>query len=188
MIDINEIPKNKVVTLYSEDIHNDFDEFNEFVSGFIVAYNNEKIVLACLDHYGENNGFLLLKSKSIYRIDYGSYYEKKLKSLYDLKKEKHESINFYKKNSSFIQQILLWAYQMKKIILVKFPDSETELCGYFEDLETNKIKVIDQYECKPEQGNSYINPEKADYIWVDGRRLRDADLVYKSRKDNKNAW
>ena len=184
MIDISGISKDTIVTLYSEDVDNEFDEFYDYVNGFIIACNNEKLVLACIDRYGENNGFLLLRLESIYRIDYGSFYEKKLESLYRLKKERHPSIDFYKENSTFTQQILLWAYEMKKIILVKFPYSSSEICGYIEDLKTYKINIIDKYECKPEQGDSYIDPEKADYIWVDGRRLKDADIVYKARKDD----
>lgn len=181
-MNIKEFPRKQVITLYSEDINDNFDYQNEFITGFIIASNEDELVLACIDRYGENDGFVLLRFESVYRIDYGSSYEKKIESLYYLKRQEHEVIDFHKEDGSFIEELMSWVYDKKKIIEVKFPESTVEVCGYIENLENYKIRIVDKYECKPEQGYSYIQPKYADYIWIDGRRMRDAGMVYKLRE------
>lgn len=180
MIMIGEIPSNAVVTLYSEDIK------EEFVHGFLIIYDEEELVLACVDHYGENDGYMLLKRKGVYRIDFGSSYEKRIECLYYLKKQKHETIMFCKKDFSLIDDLLYWAFIEKKTVTMGFFDDSCEVNGYLEDLTHYKISIIDPYECKSEQGSTYVVPQKANYIRIDSRRTRDAEMVYQYKGNAKN--
>lgn len=173
-IELEKIPKNQIVTLYSEDI----DE--EFVNGFIVAWDEEEFIMACLDIYGEYNGFLLLRAYGIYRVDYDSEYENKITQLYQIKKQSYPIINNMDTSESLMDSLLAWAMYNGKVIKLKF-DSK-EICGFLCNMDQWRIRVIDQYECKPDQGYALVDPVSADAIWVDEKRIRDAGMVYEYRR------
>ena len=97
MIIFDEMLKNTVVTLYSEDIE------EEFVCGFIVVY-------------GENDGYLLLRREGVYRIDFESAYEKRIEQLYYLKEQKHEAVKFCEEDVSFMDDLFYWAFTNKKVL------------------------------------------------------------------------
>lgn len=179
MIDLSEISANRLVTVYSEDL----DE--KAVYGFIVVYDDSEMILACVDVYGENDGFLLLRRDGIYRIDYGSSYEKKLEVLLSAKHVSHETIPVQNKDCALIDVLLSWAYKNKKTVTLKYGD-DLKLCGYIEDLEKCRIRRIDQYFCDAGQGYSYVEPEKADYIQADERRSRDAEKVIRCWENGKS--
>lgn len=174
---IEEISKNEIVTIYSDDIE-------EFVQGFVYQINEVDLVLACVDSHGENTGFLLLEFNGIYRVDFGSVYEKKIQCLYEQKKQTHDAVNFSEEDSSLREQLLRWAYRNDKTVTIGFEDCDYEVCGYLQGEKDYKIKMIDKYECRPGQGTSCVVPEKAKYIWVDERRARDAGMVYKWKEQN----
>ena len=64
-----------------------------------------------------------------------------------------------------------------------FFDDSLEVSGYLENPDTYKITRIDQYECKTGQGSTYVEPKKASYIRIDSRRSRDAEMVYKRKRN-----
>lgn len=177
MIIFDEILKNTVVTLYSEDIE------EEFVCGFIVVYNENELVLACIDYYGENDGYFLLRREGVYRIDFESAYEKRIEQLYYLKGQKHEAVKFCEEDVSFMDDLFYWAFTNKKVVTMGFFDDRLEVSGYLENPDTYKITRIDQYECKTGQGSTYVEPKKASYIRIDSRRSRDAEVVYKHKRN-----
>lgn len=171
---IKNIPLNNIITLYSDDLDEDF------LRGYIVDYNEDEIIIACVDKYGISDGFLWLKTNHIYRIDYGSMYENKIEQLYYLKKQTHEKIDLDNKN--YIDSILEWTYKNKKIVTFKFENDDFEVMGYIKGLKPFNIEMLDQYECKENQGCSNIDPGCARYIRVDDMSARDIELVYNYKK------
>ena len=74
MLTLSGIPQNRIITVYAE-------EELEF-QGYLLSWDAGHTLLACVDRYGENDGFLLLHTDSLYRVDYNSLYEQKLETLY----------------------------------------------------------------------------------------------------------
>lgn len=182
-----EIPVDTVICLYSEDIE------DEYIYGFPIIYDEEELVLACIDCYGENDGYLLLHNEGIYRVDFQSACEKKIEQLYRLKKQNHKEITFSKDEISFMEDLLAWAFREKKIVTIGFADDDYEVSGYIENLAEYRIAKIDISECRSEQGITCIDPRMASYIRIDSRRARDAARVYEyeeelqdERKDQKS--
>ena len=175
MIDLMNFPKDVLVTLYSEDVE------NEQVFGFIVCCDEEELILACVTNQGENDGFLWIKTESIFRVDYESSYEKKLETLYRLKAQEHEAIPSFNESQDFRNDLLLWAQKEKKIAEFFIKDADTSIIGYIEDPDACRIKCVDVVELKPEQGYTYIDLDKVDNIWVDEERARNAELVLRQK-------
>lgn len=172
-VNIESVPKDRVIVLYSDDIE------EEFISGYIVACSGEDFILACIDGYGEYNGFLWLRTDRVYRVDYDSEYEKKIGLLYRLKKQKHPVIDNISASESLMDTLLSWAYRSVKA--VKFKYDVKDVCGFLCDPVDCRVAVIDQYECKPDQGYAVVDPACADVIWADEKRIRDAGLIYAYR-------
>lgn len=145
---IKKLKEEKIITVYYEDM----DE--EYVCGFVRGVTETELVLACVDRYGENNGFLLLELEGIYRIDFESVYENKMEFLYEKKQQKHELINFEESGKSLRTTLLQWAYQNGKTVEMDFENCYPEACGYLEEESGHKIRMIDRYECKPGQGSA----------------------------------
>ena len=61
-----EVPLNVVLTIYSEDIDEDY------IYGKIVMRNEEEVIIAQINDKGESDGYLYLQWEGIYRIDYES--------------------------------------------------------------------------------------------------------------------
>lgn len=170
---LNEVPLNTMVTIFTESIE------DEFIYGFLIAQDEERIILACVDHYGEEDGFILLPQEGIYRADFDSNYEKRVESLYHLKEQQHKEISLA--DDTLMEDLLQWAYKNKKVITIGYHDGDWEVSGYLDNLEEYKIRQIDLYECKAEQGTAWVDPQKASYIRVDSKRARDAVKIYQHR-------
>ena len=85
-----EVPLNVVLTIYSEDIDEDY------IYGKIVMRNEEEVIIAQINDKGESDGYLYLQWEGIYRIDYESSYEEKIERLYQAKNQYHEELMFPK--------------------------------------------------------------------------------------------
>lgn len=173
MIELKGIPRDRIVSLYMEDME---------LQGYIVAHNGKEILIACVDRYGENDGFGVLKKNHIYRLDYDSFYEKKLESLYVLKKQTHKDLRIPDTCSSLREALLLWAYQERKIATFLLADNE-DISGYIETLDKCRIKIVDEFACKPDLGYTCVDLAAADAILVDTRKARDSELIYQYRGD-----
>lgn len=160
---------NTFVTIYSF-------QFESLISGFLKSVNEEEMILACVDTQGYNDGYLVMKTEDVYRMDYDSCYEKKLLDLYKIKQQKHEEIRSISK-----QTLLLWAYENKKLVTAGFEDDESEICGYLQNENMKEVMVVDKDRCSIDQGMSIINFEQADWVWIDEVRARDAECVLKAR-------
>lgn len=178
MFDTREIIKNEMVTVHSEDLN------GTDVQGMIIASNETAVVLACVDAHGENNGFLWLRWEGIYRVDYGSDEEKKTDYLYHLKKQSHALIDFGNQNN-LMSTLLAWAYDNHKVVTLYFDGDEEETWGYLETVKPYRMELIDRYECSDGMGKALVNPEKSDYIRIDEKRSRDAELVYAYKRGMK---
>ena len=116
-----EVPLNVVLTIYSEDIDEDY------IYGKIVMRNEEEVIIAQINDKGESDGYLYLQWEGIYRIDYESSYEEKIERLYQAKNQYHEELMFPKKEDTLLKNLLNWAFCEKKIVSIYFADSDMEV-------------------------------------------------------------
>ena len=79
------IPKNQIISIYTSI---PLGAFYDFLAGFPVAFDDNYLILNCIDVYGEDNGFIMLSMSDIIRIDLDSEYEHKLIRLYQQKQKK----------------------------------------------------------------------------------------------------
>lgn len=172
MLTLSGIPQNRIITVYAE-------EEIEF-QGYLLSWDAGHTLLACVDRYGENDGFLLLHTDSLYRIDYDSLYEQKLETLYTEKKQSHDAPPLPGKNETLLQSVLSWVQWTHKLARFAFSDQE-DLCGYIETIDPLQIRQMDLFTCQPGHSSACVIPENVDFIWIDNRQARDAELIFQAR-------
>ena len=172
---VNAIPKNTVLTIWSEDTEEEY-------KGILLAANKEEVVIANIDDRGENDGFLYLKQEGIYRIDYGTVYEKRIERLYQAKQQAHEDVRLSEADGTLLEQLLEWAYRNRKIVTVYYEDDIHEFSGYLQDPEGSRMKQVDIYDCDYEEGYSDIDISKAIAFCVDSSRAQDAEIVFRIKE------
>lgn len=110
-------------------------------------------------------------------MDYDSDEEKKAEQLYQLKKQSHVLIDFEEENN-LMNILLSWAYDNHKVVTLYFAGDNAETWGYLETINPYRMELIDRYECSDGMGKTFVNPKKSEYIRVDEKRSRDAELFY----------
>lgn len=122
-----------------------FDKENtdKFRTGYVCAYNNEWIIIAHISTRGLYDGFLLYKMQDLFQAETDDEYGKKIKRLYELKKQKHP--DFKDEGDDPLKMFLNFAKERQFIVSLNLEDSY--ICGYLNDFDDLHIcvDVIDDY-------------------------------------------
>ena len=84
---------------------------------------------------------------------------------------------------TLLKNLLNWAFCEKKIVSIYFADSDMEVEGYLKNAQGSQIAQVDVYEAVFEAGNSFVDVTKAQYIHVDSKRARDAEIVLRYKEN-----
>ena len=140
MLDIirNCAEKNKVVSMYFNKEDNQVHS-----TGYIHRYNEDEIIMAHINPRGEYDGFILDRVDNIYRIESDGAYERKIKRLYKLKKQKHEAVKC--KGKSLLADLLDFAKSKEYLISLELGnDSVTGILDHYDD-SCIYLNAIDAY-------------------------------------------
>ena len=140
MLDIlkNCAKKGKVVSLYFNKEDNQVHS-----TGYVHRYNENEIIIAHINPRGEYDGFILNRIDDIYRIEFDGDYERKIRRLYKLKKQKHNTINCAKESLLF--DLLDFAKDNEYLISLEFNNDSVTGTIDFYDENYICLNVIDAY-------------------------------------------
>ncbi|MCL2323169.1 MAG: hypothetical protein FWC47_13840 [Oscillospiraceae bacterium] len=138
-------------------IYTNRENTEKHMTGFISGLNEAETLISHMNSRGEYDGYILIKTRKIYQIDYDGPYEKMIKKLYVLKSQKHSILDISEENILF--SLLKYAIKMNFIITVELED--TSYSGYVTSYndEFVTLRTIDMY-----GGNSGISAFKIDEI------------------------
>lgn len=152
-----------------------YDENDEdlFLCGYIKQYNEEEVIMKCVNERGQYDGYAMLMSSRIWRMNYKSKKIERIRSLFERQKYTGKDMEY--KESRLIYNILEFA-ETEKLIVTVFT-TETEIEGYIKnyDDKTIHIKKIDEFGL--EQGCSVTNINKILYLFADTREGRNRDVL-----------
>ena len=163
---------NEIVSLYTN-----FNEPDKFWAGFIGRISDEFLMLNSISSSGRYEGFRINKISDIYKIEFGGKYQGKLKRLYLLQNQKHETVNNI--SEDLISDLLIFAREKKLVVTIQTRDSGyDDVIGYVEDMadETIKIKLLDEF--GDEDGFSVLNKNDITLLACDN------DMVLKLLSEN----
>ena len=137
---IPHINDGELVSLYTD------PEEERFTVGFVLAVTEESVLLKLVDPYGNFDGFSLLRTADICRIEFGGQYEQKIMKLY----RRREDPRVLEPEPSISLEEFFLSYAEKEHILIALltdgEDGKT-LFGFVEALTPERLtlRCIDDY-------------------------------------------
>lgn len=135
-----------------------YNETNKFIVGKIVALNKEEIVINMLSLEGEDDGYVYVNIKNIFRIEEDNKYTEKMMKLYTISSP---DISFdITDNSNILAAVLDVVLVQRLIITIElFNSGYDDIIGFVDEVCDGKciINQINEYGYK--DGFSYITTD-----------------------------
>lgn len=172
-----EIKENRIVSIFS-----DYNNMEKCTVGFIGNFDDDFVLIKCVNTNGEEDGLAIRRVDNIFRIDIGGEYESKLQKLYRLKGEKH-NIYLDKNSDNVFNQILGYSISNNKVLEISIDENNEQelICGTVESINDNgliKIKKINFYGY--DDGVTFIDVDDIVTLNCDSNDAKDLFLLNKS--------
>lgn len=166
------IGQNVLVSIYPN-----ISEPEYFDLGFVLAVNDEFVLLNTVSQFGEETGFLLQCLDDIFMVCQDARYAEKMEKLFQLKKQNKRTINFYM--DDLLTDVLMYAKENPCLIQVNNDDNYV---GYVTDCQDQvlELHMIGQY--GENLGTAYIDFDTINILDMDTVYLRDLQLLYGDRQ------
>lgn len=133
--------KRKFVSIYTNSADSD-----RFCYGKVLSVNEEEILLYLISPDGEYDGLSVKNTNSIFRVEYGGEYERKMLSL--MTEENLDYFEQYIDDNDLFLSVLILSQKCNKIVSVEVENSGNFcITGIVEDVNEDvcKIKQFDDY-------------------------------------------
>lgn len=136
------------------------------LTGYIVAADDSCCVIAHISSHGLYDGYILIPTEEIYRIDYNGSYEEKIRQLYTAKGQEHKWLEEIAQVAAPIRLHLL-EMARKNHLVVSFVFAEDAVSGFVAeaDEECAVLCVLDSD--GNSTGRSTIQLDAVDAIAID---------------------
>ena len=130
--------KKKIISIFSDPSMPDL-----CAVGFALAISSKHIIISQISVNGMYDGYSARMIDSIFRIDYDGAYEKKIKFLYSLQKQKHLNIinKTINKTSNLYKELLLEALKNKMVVAINTVNNDETVFGWVNDIKSNIITI-----------------------------------------------
>ena len=146
------------------------------LTGFVLFYNAQEIVVAHITPRGEYDGYVYNKLEDLYRIEYHGNYEKKIERLYNLKKQTHKML-FYD-GDNILSHLLDLARVSGRLVSLELRNDT--ITGYIMEYgDYVKVNLIDENGVA--DGECVINIDEVVTISIDTDYEQDLERLYRNR-------
>ena len=146
------------------------------LTGFVAACTNDEVLISHISKEGNYDGFILIHSRDLYRIDFGGKYETKIKELYDLKKQSHPPLP---QDESIYTTLLRFGQEKDLVVSVELADCT--LSGFIADYNDVYIHLYILDECGIQNGESCVSNSDIISLAVDTSTEQDIKRLFSKR-------
>ena len=144
-------------------VYTDLNNTTKFEVGYIVDFDENYYILKRVSPQGEDDGYLLGKTKYIYRVELDTLYLKKMLKLikyYGITRQK----TFFE-HDDLLLSFMKFAYQDKKIMSIELFESENQdIVGYVSKFNSDNCTVMQITESGDSNGYSICNLADISFI------------------------
>lgn len=141
----------EIVALYG-----DRDETTKFEVGYIVEFDKDYFILERVTPAGKSDGYLLDRMQSIYHVELGTLYLKKMLRLINYNGIKRQK-NLFDKNDLLLS-FIKFAFQDKKIMSIELCDSSNrDIIGRVKKFDSDSCTVTQITDFGEQNGYSTCN-------------------------------
>lgn len=154
-------------------IYDDDDEPESFSLGFVLAVDDNFVLLNAVNKYGENIGFLLVNLESIFLFNNDLMYSGKVMKLFKLKNQHKETLEIL--NNDILLSVLETVKMQKCLIEINNDDN---YIGYIKEYNNELLTLnsIDNY--GNHLGLAYIDINHINVAQCRDMYLKDLELLY----------
>jgi len=163
----------KVVSIY-----NDSADTGNCWTGFVQEVDDDHVLLAHITANGFYDGFGLFAIDGIFNIEQGTYYEKKVQRLYELRKQSHPSFDLDMERD-LLEAFLCYAKSKDLVVSIALTESDDYPSeGLIEEIteEFISLKLIKSNGF--EDGFAYVKMEDICFMFVDSLEEQSLKLLY----------
>lgn len=152
------INKDKVYSVYRND-NNPYCHF----TGYTQIVDDEMLIYH-ISPYGEYDGFALIKTEDIIRLDCDSEYEECIEKLFQKANQKHHSFDVDNDSALFF---MLCNYAQENICIVTLENYGASISGFIEKYTDNEIWIDVVNEYGKRDGKTVIRIDEISAVFVD---------------------
>lgn len=151
----------------------DKDNTNAHFTGYVVQYNESEVLIAHINSSGLYDGFILKQTDDFYRIDLCGEYEKKIETLYKIKKQHHPNICV--SDANIIDS--LFNFSIENNLVVSFEFNGCTISGFIKNISEYLIRIDILNEKGEVDGESVFDINEVSTISVDTDEEQDLKFL-----------
>lgn len=139
-------------------IYADLDNTSRFLFGKVPLLNDDHLIIESYSPNGQDDGFVLLEVKNVYKTEINSKYSQKMMALINHHNcSNHEKIDIKETNHSLVEHLLLFSQLKKYIVSIELLGNGVMFLGLVDSIQNELccIKQIDEY--GEDDGVTYID-------------------------------
>ncbi len=145
----------------------------KFFAGYVAACNDEYVLIEHFTPNGLYDGYILIRTDALYRVDFGGKYGEKIGELARKKNQMHQPIEI--ENEDILFSILKFAKEKNGMVCLEFED--TQVTGLIRDYSDANVElqVYDDY--GDEDGITISRLDEIGLIAVDSSDEQDIAML-----------
>lgn len=167
-------------------IYTNYQDSTKFAAGYILASDDQFVLLGHIDPKGNYDGYIVKKIESIYLVEQGGKYLQTIGKLFKSKEQRADwGIKRKKGKLDILLMLFNYAKENQLIISLELVDSGNEdVMGYIVDIEDNSIvcQTVDDYGGKG--AIAYFDVRNITHVVCDSEEGHVVELISKLKPRN----
>jgi hypothetical protein len=157
------------------EIYSDVEDVGKFAVAKVLFVSEDYTILANVSPIGMYDGFFLIKTDNIYRLNIETRYIQNIEKLYKTKKQKHIKIDL--DNENLILGFLEFAQKNSNVVLLELFESGI-VQGFIKSVEEDIVAVANLTDEGEPDGESFFNIEDITRISCDDEEANCLKILY----------
>ena len=162
----------KLAAVYSDD-----DNCDKFAVGYILKNTSDELLMLNISPYGKYDGFSVIRTDDIYRIEYESLYLKKIERLTDKGEISFPELDC---GEYLTDSLMKYSMENEMIALIKIGGGADVVTGFVSDVTDEFVCLKQISDCGEYDGMTFIGKEQISFIASDDEECRCIKKLYLS--------
>jgi|GEM_PF-2002604 hypothetical protein len=172
--------ENKFLTsLYTN--RNDYCKFNV---GYVLNVSDNWCLLKLISPHGEFDGYSVRTIDDVYRLEIDGLYINKIETLYKHKIYRGKEIPEINSSGDILLDAIDYAFINKLIVIICIGEDASDIFGYIEYYDNNKIKILQMTDYGQKNGETIFGINEIRRMNINDMDCMDLEILYRNRYFN----
>lgn len=156
-------------------VYSDYDNCDKFTVGYILKNTSDELLILNISPCGKYDGFSVIRTDDIYRIEHESLYLKKIERLTD---KGEISFPEFDCGNSLMDGLMKYSMENEMITLIKIGGGADIVTGFVSDVTDEFVCLKQISDCGEYDGMTLIGKEQISFIASDDEECRCIKRLY----------